>query len=962
LSRASTQEADAAGTLHLDGIAGWYADNSKALDMEDAVTLEAWVRPAVIEKGGNRIIDKANAYILDAAPKIALRMSTAAGTIQYDGALPADRLTHVAGVFSRSEGIYKLYVDGREVASQGREAMRKLNVNSQPLKIGTDPNGRNCLQGDVARVTIYNRALKSTEIADLAADSTHKSHALPGTVADWFFTGKNTGEWISDAPGALRLRDRPDPARLTGQAPPPANPAQVLWYRKPARCWVEAMPLGNGRLGAMVFGGVEEERIQLNEDTLWSGEPHDYNHPGAFEHLAEIRKLIAEQKFDEAGKLGDATMLAVPKNLAEYQTVGDLQLIFDGHAEAQDYRRELDMADSIARVSYRIGSARFAREAFVSQPDQVMVVRLTCDQPRGLSFVLNFASPHPNEVVATPNGRLVMSGEVQNGYFSGEKHGIRFAAEVRVSTDGGQVVADKNTLSVSKASAVTLVYSAATSYRNYKDISGDPQAICRNHLDAAAGTPWTGLRAAHFADVRALFNRVSLDLGGEDAAQRPTDERVTAVQQGGADPLLMAQSFQFGRYLLIAGSRPGTQPLNLVGIWNETNRPAWGGKWTLNCNAEINYWPVETCNLGECHEPFLRMIEELREPGRVTAKTNYNCRGWVVHHNTDIWHGTAVVDGFGFGIFPAAGGWLCRHLWEHYDFTRDKVFLMRAWPVMKEAAEFYLDFLIPDENGFLVTSPSMSFEQHFCTPDGKKGGVCAGPTMDMQILRDLFTHCIAASEILGVDAEFRTKLTEVRGKLVPTRISSRTGEIMEWREDWDHGKTPQTAPLWELYPGDEITPWATPELAAAAKKRLLQREPMFGSWCSAFSVNQASRLGDGALAEKMLEQHMRGHVANSLLSIFSNRSGFQIDGNLGVTAGIAEMLLQSHGGEIRLLPALPPSWTAGKVTGLRARGNFTVDIEWKNGKVIHYRLVSPEPREVKVHAGGETKTVKTEML
>jgi alpha-L-fucosidase 2 len=510
---------------------------------------------------------------------------------------------------------------------------------------------------------------------------------------------------------------------------------------------------------------------------------------------------------------------------------------------------------------------------------------------------------------------------------------------------------------------VTLVYSAATSYRNYKDISGDAQAICRKLLDAAAGKTLAQLREAHVADVRALFNRVTLDLGGADAAQRPTDERVAAVAQGAADPLLVAQSFQFGRYLLIAGSRPGAQPLNLQGIWNETTKPAWGAKWTLNLNAEINYWPVETCNLSECHEPLLRMVEELREPGRVTAKINYNCRGWVAHHNTDIWHGTAVVDSFAFGAFTASGGWLCRHLWEHYDFTRDKAFLARTYPTMKEAALFYVDFLIPDASGHLITSPSISLEQPFRTPDGRKGVLCAGPTVDMQILRDLFTHCIAASEILGVDAEFRGKLKEVRARLIPTSISARTGQIQEWPEDWEatFGGN-QLAPLWGLNPGDEITPWTTPALAAAAKKTLLEREMWFGSWASAFRVNYAARLGDGTLAEQMLDRHKRGHIAPSLLSLFSNRWGFQIDGNLGVTAGIAEMLLQSHGGIITFLPALPPSWPTGKVTGLRARGNFTVDIEWKNGKVTGYRIASPQPREVEVRVNGEVKTVTAEKL
>jgi alpha-L-fucosidase 2 len=948
--------------LRLDGLSGWIADSDKRLDLTEAVTLEAWLRPEAVDKGGSRIIEKAGAYLLDTAPGMALRMRVAGGDISCAGRLPTDRLSHVVGVFSRAEGVFKLYIDGKEKASQGRPEMRKLSVTPSPLKIGEAPDGRLCFWGEVARVTIYNRALGTAEIAALAADPSHHSPAMPGTVADWTFTQEDATEWLSDAPGKLRLRNRPDPARLTGAAPPPDNSSSILWYRRPARTWVDAIPLGNGRLGAMVFGGVAEERIQLNEDTLWSGEPHDYNHPGAYEHLAEVRKLIAEQHFDEARKLADETMRGIPEVQASYQPLGDLQLVFDGHETAQDYRRELDMPDSTARIRYRLGNAIFAREMFVSQPDQVMVMRLTCDQPKGMSFALKFTSPHANQVVGA-DGRLTMTGEVQIGYFRGEKHGMRFAAELRVSSDGGSVVAENNTLSVRAAGAVTLVYSAATSYRNFQDIAGDPLAICRQHLDAAARKSFAALREAHLADVRPLFNRVTLDLGGTDAGSRPTDERVAAVSQGESDPLLVAQYFQFGRYLLIAGSRPGTQPLNLQGIWNESTKPAWGAKWTLNCNAEINYWPVETCNLSELHEPLLRMIEELRTPGRVTAKNNYNCRGWVVHHNTDIWHGTAVVDSFGFGAFTGAGAWLCRHLWEHYDFTRDKAFLARAWPVMKEAAEFYVDFLVPDEHGHLITSPAISFEQPFRTSDGKKGSLCAGPTVDMQILRDLFTHCIAVSEILGVDTEFRTELGKVRTQLVSTGISSRTGQIQEWRDDWEplFGGN-QLAPLWGLYPGDEITPWTTPSLATAAKRTLLERQMDFGSWCSAFRVNYAARLGDGAVAERMLDRHMRGHVAPSLLSIFSKRWGFQIDGNLGVTAGIAEMLLQSHGGEIRLLPALPPSWKSGSVTGLRARGGFTVDIEWQDGKASTFRIASRGSHEVTVHVNGETKTIRSEKI
>jgi len=766
-----------------------------------------------------------------------------------------------------------------------------------------------------------------------------------------------------------------DATELTGRAPPPET-EWSLWYRRPAEKWHEAMPIGNGRLGGMVFGGVQTERVQLNEDTLWSGGPHCYDHPGAREHLDAVRRLIREQKFSQALKLADRHLIGIPRNQQAYQTLGDLHLRFAGHEKAADYRRQLQMASGLVRVNYRIGDTKYERVGFASHPDDVMVLRLTCDGPGRLTFEAALNSPHESTTQAAGRETLVLtghSGEARGsliGPWNGE--GVTFQARLRARAEGGEVSCDGQALSVRGADAVTLIYAASTSYVDCRDISGDPAALAGKTLEAAAEKPWEALLQAHVKDHATLFGRVDLDLGGRDARHTPTDERVAAVRKGTADPHLVAECFQFGRYLLIAGSRPGSQPLSLQGIWNPSTRPMWGGKWTLNINAEMNYWPAETANLAECHEPLLRLVEELRGPGSKTAKTHYGCRGFVAHHNTDLWRGTAPVDGAAWGLFPTGAAWLTRHLWEHYAFSRDKAFLRRAYPILKESAEFFVDFLIADENGRLVTCPSISFENGFRMPDGTEGRLCMGPIMDEQILRDLFTNCIQAAEILGVDRAFRRKLAGMRSKLVPTTVNPETGRIREWRDDREpnnlnSGQVPQ---LWGLCPGREITPWGTPELAAGAKKSLRHRGMKFGSWCSGTRLNWAARLGDSDLAYDMLRRHISGHVMASLLSNFRGRL-FQVDGNEGMTAGVAEMLLQSHAGLINLLPALPQAWPAGRVTGLRARGGLEVDLAWKDGRAttvtLHadvdgtHTIKPPDGRKIRgIRCGGKDVSVRSD--
>jgi len=675
--------AETDGVLLLDGATKpCLVEHCDAIDLTGSVTLEAWIKPRKMGRQGGRIIDKGTAgtksgYTLDTFPGNSLRMIVRTDAYEADvrssTRIPPAQWSHVAGVFNAADGAMTLYFNGKKVAARTFKPNAKLTDNRHPLCVGSDHAGSNRFLGEMDRLTVYARALTSAEIIKLAGDSTHKSHDLPGRVADWSFENLAKGRFVSSAPGKLALKVPRGygivPAKLTGSARPPENARLRAWLRQPAREWLEAFPVGNGRLGGMVFGGVTREHIQLNEDTLWTGGPHCYDNPKALGHLKEVRRLIADGKFAKALAVADKYMIGIPRSQQSYQTLGDLWIELADHGQAADYRRELNMQTAVARVGYRIGDARFTRELFISHPGQVMVVRFTCDKPARISGTVSLDSPHTCKTLPVDGHTLRMFGQMGSqrgrgllGAYDGK--GLKFEARVRVRSDGGKVARSGDSIEIRKADAVTLIYSAATSYKNYRDISGDPSAICQKHIKAAADKTYAALRGAHVADHGKLFNRVSIDLGGARAANSPIDERIRAVRKGAADPHLLAQSFQFGRYLLIASSRPGTQPANLQGIWAGTNPPpAWGSKWTLNINAEMNYWPAETCNLAECHEPLLRLVENLREPGRRTAKVHYNCRGFVAHHNADLWLGTAPVDGANWGMWPMGAAWLTRHLW-----------------------------------------------------------------------------------------------------------------------------------------------------------------------------------------------------------------------------------------------------------------------------------------------------------